>query len=203
MVGEIIAYTSNTLPEGYLLCDGSAISRTDYADLFNVIGTTYGDGDGSSTFNLPDLVDRVPLSTDSGHALGSSGGDETVTLSVADIPSHTHTVPQHTHAHTITAKTPSLSHSITTQPAFTYTQVNGTRTCDVYKTGANVVTSRSSTAVSLSTNVAITAHAATACTMSGSITDCPAMDSSSTGGDGAHNNMMPYLALTYIIRATT
>lgn len=59
VVGQVIAYAgNNTLPEGYLLCDGSAVSRTDYADLFAVIGTTYGTGDGSTTFNLPNLVGR-------------------------------------------------------------------------------------------------------------------------------------------------
>lgn len=59
VVGQVIAYAgNNTLPEGYLLCDGSAVSRTDYADLFAVIGTTYGTGNGSTTFNLPNLVGR-------------------------------------------------------------------------------------------------------------------------------------------------
>ena len=52
--GMITPFGGSTAPEGWLVCDGSAISRTDYADLFAVIGTTYGDGDGSSTFNLPE-----------------------------------------------------------------------------------------------------------------------------------------------------
>ena len=52
------AFAGATTPEGWLLCDGSAVSRTDYANLFSVIGTTYGDGDGSTTFNVPDLVDK-------------------------------------------------------------------------------------------------------------------------------------------------
>lgn len=57
-VGSIIAFAGNTLPNGYLLCDGSNISRTTYKNLFNVIGTTYGTGDGSTTFTLPNLIDR-------------------------------------------------------------------------------------------------------------------------------------------------
>lgn len=56
--GCVQAYAGNTTPQGWLLCDGSAVSRTDYAALFNAIGTTYGSGDGSSTFNLPNLTDR-------------------------------------------------------------------------------------------------------------------------------------------------
>lgn len=54
-VGSILWYTGENVPTGYLLCDGSAVSRTDYADLFSVVGTTFGAGDGSTTFNLPDL----------------------------------------------------------------------------------------------------------------------------------------------------
>lgn len=56
--GTIIAFAGNTLPKGYLLCDGSKVSRTTYKKLFNVIGTTYGAGDGSTTFTLPNLIDR-------------------------------------------------------------------------------------------------------------------------------------------------
>lgn len=56
--GSIIAFAGNTLPDGYLLCDGSKVSRTTYKKLFNVIGTTYGAGDGSTTFTLPNLIDR-------------------------------------------------------------------------------------------------------------------------------------------------
>ena len=57
-VGCVQAYAGNTLPNGWLLCDGSAVSRTQYSRLFGVIGTTYGSGDGTDTFNLPDLVDK-------------------------------------------------------------------------------------------------------------------------------------------------
>lgn len=58
VVGAVIAFAGSTSPAGWLLCDGSAVSRTDYAALFAVIGTTYGSGDGSTTFNLPNLVDK-------------------------------------------------------------------------------------------------------------------------------------------------
>ena len=57
-IGCVQAYAGNTLPNGWLLCDGSAVSRTDYAELYAVIGTTYGAGDGTDTFNLPNLTDK-------------------------------------------------------------------------------------------------------------------------------------------------
>lgn len=57
-VGVVQAFAGSTTPEGWLLCDGSAVSRTDYADLYTVIGDAYGAGDGSTTFNLPNLVDK-------------------------------------------------------------------------------------------------------------------------------------------------
>ena len=57
--GSVMIWAGTTVPTGYLLCDGSAVSRTTYSDLFSAIGTTYGVGDGSSTFNLPNFQDRV------------------------------------------------------------------------------------------------------------------------------------------------
>ena len=68
--GMIKPFAGTTVPTGYLLCDGSAVSRTTYADLFAAIGTTYGSGDGSTTFNLPDLTNRVPMKR-RGIALGN------------------------------------------------------------------------------------------------------------------------------------
>lgn len=59
--GFVCPFAGTTAPDGWLICDGSAVSRTTYADLFAVIGTTYGAGDGNSTFNLPDLSNRVPM----------------------------------------------------------------------------------------------------------------------------------------------
>ena len=61
VTGTILKYAGNDIPNGYLLCDGSAVSRTTYSKLFTTIGTTYGEGDGSTTFNIPDLMDKVIL----------------------------------------------------------------------------------------------------------------------------------------------
>jgi microcystin-dependent protein len=102
--GGIILFGGSAAPTGYLLCDGTAVSRTTYAALFAVIGTTYGVGNGSTTFNVPDLRQRFPLgkaAAGTGAALGATGG---AIDHVHTGPSHTHTVNAHTHtiAHTHT-----------------------------------------------------------------------------------------------------
>lgn len=94
-IGIVQQFAGMTAPEGWLMCDGSAVSRTDYAALFAVIGTTYGTGDGSTTFNLPDLQGRVPIGANSTYALGVPGGATTSTtgnhtLTTTEIPAHTH-----------------------------------------------------------------------------------------------------------------
>ena len=84
-IGTVEAYSGNTAPNGYLLCDGSAVSRTTYSDLFSVIGTTYGSGDGSTTFNLPNLKGRTVVMQDTTQTefdtLGETGGSKTDNLS--------------------------------------------------------------------------------------------------------------------------
>ncbi len=83
-----------TPPAGYLLEDGSAVSRTTYADLFAAIGTTYGAGDGSTTFNLPDSRGRVTVNLSSADAefntIGEKYGEKTHTMSLAELPAHSH-----------------------------------------------------------------------------------------------------------------
>ncbi len=93
-VGTVLSFSGETPPEGYLLCQGQAISRTDYANLFNIIGIKYGAGDGNTTFNLPDLRSRVPVGLNTSdndfQALGTTGGVKTVTLTSNQLPAHNH-----------------------------------------------------------------------------------------------------------------
>ena len=93
-VGAVLPYSGASAPSLFLLCDGSAVNRTTYATLFGVIGTTYGTGNGSTTFNLPDLKGRVPVgkSTDTEFdVLGETGGEKTHVLTVGELASHNHT----------------------------------------------------------------------------------------------------------------
>ncbi len=98
--GSIIQWGGAAAPVNWLLCDGSAVSRTTYASLFAAVGTSYGTGDGSTTFNLPDLRGRVPVGKNGGSfgTLGATGGAETVTLTEAQMPSHTHIQNAHNHS---------------------------------------------------------------------------------------------------------
>lgn len=103
-IGMVVPYAGSAAPTGWLLCYGQNVSRTTYAALFAVISTTYGVGDGSSTFGIPDLRGRVVAGQDdmggtsanrltsplNGDTLGASGGAEGVTLTTAEMPAHSH-----------------------------------------------------------------------------------------------------------------
>ena len=95
----IVPWSSSSVPSGFLECDGSAVSRSTYSALFAIISTTYGAGDGASTFNLPNLADNVAVGKSNNKALASTGGANTgastgtianATLSTAQLASHSH-----------------------------------------------------------------------------------------------------------------
>lgn len=110
-VGAIMIWSTNTAPDKWVLCRGQAISREDYSELFAVIGTTYGVGDGTTTFNVPDYRDSAPVGkNDSGtfSTLGDKVGSETITQTVSQMPSHSHTIqdPGHSHTYAFTSGQP-------------------------------------------------------------------------------------------------
>jgi microcystin-dependent protein len=90
-VGEIRMFAGNFAPAGWMFCSGQLLPISENETLFNLIGTTYG-GDGQSTFALPQLQSRVPLHQGNGFNLADQGGVESVTLTVQQIPTHTHNV---------------------------------------------------------------------------------------------------------------
>ena len=92
-IGTIYTYAGASSPTGYLLCDGAAVSRSTYAQLFAVLGSTYGNGDGSTTFNLPDLQRRVPIGKGASDTLGGSDGVAYASRSATQA----HSVPPHYH----------------------------------------------------------------------------------------------------------
>ena len=135
--GAIEAYAGSTAPTGWLLSYGQAVSRTTYANLFAVISTTYGSGDGSTTFNLPDLRGRAVAGvdnmggTDAGrlsisNTLGTATGAETHTLSSAEMPSHRHDIQRSNSAATSVAADASAHYRISADSGATMTTTQNT-----------------------------------------------------------------------------
>jgi microcystin-dependent protein len=123
-VGVISAFAGSTAPIGYLLCDGSAVSRTTYSALYAIIGTTYGTGNGSTTFNLPDLRSKMIVGVGQGsgltnRTLASTGGIESKTLSISEMPSHNHTITDPGHTHSQTTVNDDFNNSGGNPPGFT------------------------------------------------------------------------------------
>ena len=150
-VGMIVGFAGSTAPTGWLLCQGQAVSRTTYAKLFSVIGTTFGSGDGSTTFNLPDARGRVLVGVGessatghTNHTLGQKGGEETHKLTVSEMPSHNHTYNHCKYK----------GQNLWGLPSYNYSW-------DTYQEVADTT--------------------------------------GDTGGNGSHNNMMPYLTANAII----
>lgn len=175
--GTIIPYGGSSAPSGFLLCDGSAVSRTTYSILFGVIGTTFGVGDGSTTFNLPDLRGRVPAGKDNmggsaasrltsttmspdGNTLGATGGAQTHTLVTSEMPAHAHRI---------------------------WSSSGGGSGSTVAGFGS----------ASISTACGLIPIGGTAAWYSSFAAGHAVMED--TGGDGAHKNVQPTLILTYII----
>jgi microcystin-dependent protein len=87
-VGSIVFWPLDIAPTGWIAANGAIVSRATYADLFAVYGTKYGSGDGSTTFQLPDMQRRFPFGASGTNVAGSTGGAESVTLTVPNLPSH-------------------------------------------------------------------------------------------------------------------
>lgn len=177
--GTILEYAGSTAPTGYLLCDGSAVSRTTYSNLFTVIGTTYGTGDGSTTFNVPNKKGRVGVGRDSSDTsfdtLGETGGEKTHTLSASEMPSHTHSV----------------------DPPSTSTNTTGGHTHTLYKVsafagggGTGLNDAASGTGVTAMGSAGDHSHTV----------DIGSFTSGSAGSGSAHNNLPPYAVFNYIIK---
>jgi len=120
-VGSVTMYTKSTAPTAtasggtWLVCDGSAISRTTYSSLFTVIGTSFGSGDNNTTFNIPDLRARIPVGYNAGtigsgatartsKAVAASSGEEAHALTEGELAAHSHAIPATAHKHDITDK---------------------------------------------------------------------------------------------------
>jgi|AGTN01.1.fsa_nt_gi Microcystin-dependent protein len=182
ITGEMLLWPGSAAPQGWLLCNGTAVSRTAYAALYAVIGTAYGSGDGGTTFNLPDLKGRVPVGYQAADTafdrLGETGGAKTHTLAAAEMPSHTHTQYSHNHAQD------AHRHTVVDGTTGVYGTARMTTTGYRLGTGAGAYIKESYDTIS---NTVATNQPATAANQY-------------TGGGGAHNNLQPYLVLNYIIK---
>ena len=178
--GMIEIFAGSTAPTGWLMCDGSAVSRTDYATLFSVIGTTYGTGDGSTTFNLPDMRGRFPLGSNSTYSLNATGGATTVTLTAAQSGMRAHT---HSMAHTHPTNTSGENFlTIDTSVANAQFQINSSgNKYTIGLAGMNHFHARSATGASSAANTGAVN------TISGA------------SATSAHENMPPYIGVNYII----
>jgi microcystin-dependent protein len=162
-IGQVMLFAGNFAPRGWAFCDGTLLPVAQNTALFSILGTIYG-GDGRTTFALPDLRGRVAISPGNGagldnYSVGQKGGAEKVTLSIEEMPSHSHTGSAQ-----LAGADPITRGTGTNSPKDSVPGVGG-----VYGTAANTTMKPA------------------------------AVDNNNTGGDQAHENRQPFLAINYII----
>lgn len=182
-VGSIQAYGGLTAPNNWLICDGSAVSRTDYKELFQIIGVTYGEGDGLTTFNLPDLTGRVAIGPNTAHLLGTSGGQEEHIHTTGDFTLGINHMPSHNH------NSRSLTGNITA-----YRWDNGVTSGIVHNT-ANTKNMKTIGAGDVIAHASYTINATHTHDAQGG------GQAHNHGDTGSTSNMQPYLVTNYIIKA--
>jgi microcystin-dependent protein len=207
-IGSVTAFAGSAAPSGWLLCGGQTVSRTQFSGLFLTIGTTYGSGDGSTTFALPDLRGRTIAGEDdmggtaanrltsggagiNGIVLGATGGSQTHTLDISQIPSVASASHRHEFGFALNDNyyQPTGTNAAMAASAGAYRYSTGTyqgatlsgTVTDTRKDGAGTVSSGSSQRFSTFGD-----------------TQTP---SATAGGGGAHNNTQPTIVLNYIIKA--
>lgn len=196
--GSVIAFAGNYAPNGFLLCNGAAVSRSTYSVLYGVIGTTYGVGDGSTTFNLPNLDGKVVVGYDISqtafNAVGKAGGATTHTLTTSELPTHNH-------SHTMSSDgSHSHSGSLTEAGSHRHIQQDFELNYDGYGFG---VLRASRTRRRIGESTEYTDYAGTHnhdLTISSGGTHSHSVTIGNTGDSEAHNNLQPYMVMRYIIK---
>ena len=199
--GVIWQWGGTNTPAGFLICNGAAVSRTAYAALYVNIGTVYGIGDGSSTFNLPNLQGRVPVGRNTGDSnfasLAQSGGEDAHTLSLNEMPTHGHNISDPGHNHGL--NDPGHGH-IMYQPNSTCATGQGANnhSCLISNGGYNSDNNMTANSSGYSATPMFVYNNSTGIGLSGAYTGINATNSSGAGQ--AHNNLQPYLVMYYIIK---
>lgn len=215
-LGVVLDYTGTTAPNSnFALANGQAISRTTYAAYFALVGTAFGAGDGTTTFNIPDLSNRIVAGLQmagtaritvaggnfDGNTLGAAGGNQNVTLNTTQIPSHTHTTTgsDGTHSHTPSVGIQSANHTHALTGSTNTISANHNHTFSYLQAGFNVTAG----AQNIITAIASTGQPNTLTTTNQSADHTHAVDTIGVGtdsvnhthsvsisGDGAHNHTL-------------
>lgn len=184
--GTVTLTARTTAPTGWALCQGQELNRTTESVLFAAIGTTYGVGNGTTTFNVPDLKGRVPVGQDTGQvefdSLNEKSGAKTHTLTLAEIPVHNHGITDPWHNHGITD--PSHLHG----PA---------ASANYCMSAPNFGGPLGNDLGSVEAYAATTAPAVTGITINGSPTG---ITINNAGSGSAHSNLQPYIVMHYMIK---
>jgi microcystin-dependent protein len=199
--GIINQYGGSVAPSGYLMCSGQSVSTTEYPALFQVIGYTYG-GSGSS-FNVPNLQNRVPvgLGTETEFdTLGETGGSKTHQLSINEMPSHTHTQDAHNHTQNSHNHTQNSHNHTHRQWIFNGAGASGGNHYG-FGYAANTGAANDTGSYSTSGEVQYGNYPTTATNIATTATNnATTATNQNTGGGLAHNNLQPYIVLNYIIK---
>jgi microcystin-dependent protein len=189
--GTVLDFAGSSAPTGFVLCNGAAVSRTTYSGLYAALGgasSPWGQGDGSTTFNVPDLRGVAAIGAGQGtgltnRALGARGGEETHQLVLSELASHTHTQNSHTHglsdgghSHQTNYYAIAVRNDAAQTVALTPAGQSGASAGYFYTSNANI-----------QANSNLTINSATAA-------------NNNAGSDGAHNNMPPFAVLNKIIK---
>jgi|SRR6185295_7318463 len=209
--GTVLDFAGPTAPSGWTECDGSAVSRTTFASLFAAIGTTWGSGNGTTTFNVPDLRRRTCVgrggssSGTLGNTLGSVGGEEDHVLSVGELAAHNHGVsdPGHNHtqnAHTHTVTDPGHAHSQASHAHSTAMSTGGTGDGNVSfsgRNGSNTSLGTNAMSPTINSNTTGISNANATATNNSNTTG---ITTNNNGSGTGHNTIQPSAVMIKIIK---
>mgnify|MGYP007071578597 CR=1 FL=1 len=202
-VGSCIDYPTATAPNSsWHLADGTAISRAGYPALFTLLGTTFGAGDGTTTFNLPDYRNRMSIGAGSTYAVATTGGSATHTLTKSECPSGLLTLNDPGHSHSVSVTDPGHSHGVTdsghTHVERGYDTAGGTAGRMITNNGTGTLGNSSVSTASSTTGLTVNSTTTGISASSGSATTGASL--TDNGGNSAHSILNPYISMYKMIR---